>query len=407
MDLLPSLLDKLRNPDPNIALRNIQLMKVSSKLEALNDHEFVATLDCTDFMKYSTTNHKWTRLQRLADRANVLLMIMDKEENRLFILTGNLDSDNRRWLKVVDVLTGSVMHRHELQDKRCLINDIGLVNAKGTIHLIGGYQYHHATWNIADGVWNVNRECPWKQHDRLVPGPLVYVESKNCILMIGGNLVLREGGEQMDMGVWRIQVATSKWEQIEVDGEFRGHQAVLSSDQQSVIIVGMLKMYILDIQNEDKYTVIQSIGLPRPSGYLYPVVVKNQETNVVLLTSAWFRKSFSSTQHEQVVCPLDILKLIDQFVCQEWLHLISEYVRDGTIKHFAVPLAEILSLDSIHQNTWFRERPGMDPANYSSVMQRTETWLIPLNGFTRTQITLCLSFLLVAYLYIIYVDWSS
>lgn len=402
MDLLHPLFDKLRDPDPNIATRNIHLMKVSSKLEPLNDHEFVATLDCTDFMKYSTTNHKWTILQRLADRANVLLMIMDKEENRLFILTGNLDSDNRRWLKVVDVLTGSVMHRHELQDKRCLINDIGLVNAKGTIHLIGGYQYHHATWNIADGIWNVDRECPWKHHDRLVPGPLIYVESKNIILMIGGNLVFREGGEQMDMGVWRIQVDTSKWEQIEVDGEFRGHQAVLSSDEQSVIIVGMLKMYILDIRDEDNYKVRQSIGLPRPSGYLYPVLVKNQETKVILLTSAWFRKSFSSTQHEQVVCPLDILKLIDQFVCQEWLHLISEYVRDGTIKHFAVPLAEILSLDSIHQNTWFRERPVLDPPNYSDVMYRSF-----FNSFTKTQITLSLSFLLVAYLCVIYVDWWS
>jgi len=37
---------------------------------------------------------------------------------------------------------------------------------------------------------------------------------------------------------------------------------------------------------------------------------------IILLTSGWIRESFSSKQQEQVVYPVDILKLIDKFICQ-------------------------------------------------------------------------------------------
>ena len=195
--------------------------------------------------------------------------------------------------------------------------------------------------------------------------------------------------------------------------EYRNNNhAALTSDENSVIIVGTLdgyraydcSIFVLNIQDDDNYDLRHCMYIDIPwYGFKtpYPIVMKQHDINVILLTSGWFRKSFSSKQQEHVVWPLDILKLIDKFVSQDMLHLISIHSADGALKHVVFAMADILASNSAEMPTP-RVLPGPE-------FQSSGAWneLIPIDNipFTNTQFTICLCFLLVAYFCRIHMDW--
>ena len=97
--------------------------------------------------------------------------------------------------------------------------------------------------------------------------------------------------------MWRFDIATSTWKHIENDvatstGDYRGTHAVLTSDEGNVIIVGSGRIDILDIQDENDYKITRSMKLDFGYSYTiaFPVLMKHQETDVIALTSGWFRK---------------------------------------------------------------------------------------------------------------------
>ena len=253
--------------------QNMDLTKptrLSSKIVALNDHEFLAMMDSGDFMKYNTINRKWTRLLQLPHRHSFSAMVMNKELNRLYIRTGTGNPDPRYCgcMNVLDVSTGRIIRTYELEadpdEYNNNLEDLALVNANGTIHRIGGDRYHHAIWNEEVGIWNhiENPQCPWDNMSYLCAGPVIYVKSKNVILMFGGTS-FDEGGNDGNEGIWRLQVATSKWENVTTAHGASYYcgadDAVLTPDEQNVIIVDSSHIYILDIQNDDEYQITKSI----------------------------------------------------------------------------------------------------------------------------------------------------
>ena len=231
--------------------------------------------------------------------------------------------------------------------------------------------------------------------------------------MFGGFLYDNDERDNSPLGICRCQVATWKWETIDVDGfSYRNdNNAVLTSDEKNVIIVGTLNgefgyfgIFILNIQDYDNYELRLSIRLQAADyGFRtpYPVVMGQRDINVILLTSGWFRESLSSKQQEPFLCPLDILKLIEKFVCQDTLHLISEYSGSGVLKHVTVTMTDILASDS-EEMPPPRELPGPG-------LLHGDAWneVIPIDNlpFTKTQFRICLCFLLVAYFCRIYMDW--
>ena len=135
---------------------------VSSRIVALNGHEFVVMLimNRTDLMKYSTVESKWTLLLLTPYRADEFSMVMNQHTNRLYILMGSIGTPrNCECMKVLDVSTGLIIQHFELQrNPYSTGSDVQLVNVNGSIHRIGGHQTHHAIWNKADGIWNKQTE---------------------------------------------------------------------------------------------------------------------------------------------------------------------------------------------------------------------------------------------------------
>ena len=389
---------------------------LTARIVAINGHEFVVMLNGMDLMKYSIIDHKWTLLLRAPHRSYEFLMVMHKQTNRLYILMGIIGTPrNCQCMKVLDVSTGYIVEEYEMQhtgNPDIIQGGVQLVSANGVIHRIGGHVNRHLIWNENQKMWNEKKNCgcPW---DGFVSaGQLIYVKSKNIILMVGGVLTDEENGNESVLGIWRCQVATWKWEAIEVDGyQYESaNQAALTVDEKNVIIVGRypksdyVGISILNIKDDDNYQLRHSMSLDKPYyGFriLCPVVMKGRGINVILLISGWFRESFCSKQQEQVVCPLDILKLIDKFVCQEMLHLIPRSNGSDTLNHIVFDMADILSRDS-EDLPIPRELPGPR-------FQTSGAWneLIPIDNLplTKKQFTICFCFLLVAYFCRIYVDW--
>ena len=226
------------------------------------------------------------------------------------------------------------------------------MNANGTIHRIGGSDRgsHHAIWCKSHGHWEPSKGIFQFARDYLSKPSLIYVKSKNIILMLGGSHWDTVRGPN-GIGMWRFDIATSTWKHI-FDDESKEYRysnthAVLTSDEQNVIIVRWNRIEILNIQDENDYKVTASMEIPHGNEYWtgYPVLMKCRATEVFMLTSGWFRKLFKSKDDGAVACPLDILKLIDQFVCEQMLHLIK-WKRASAKEHLAFHLTDVLSSDS-------------------------------------------------------------
>lgn len=280
---------------------------MASPVVALNDQEFVLLLKSTDLMKYSTVNKEWTLFLKCNENVYDSMM-MDQQLNRLYLCNA------RGNMTVKDLSTGSTLQKASNAKNATF----SFVNANGTIHGIGVFDFRqvaHVTWNNTRGFWNPFRSevvprRPRSSGGYLIILSLIYVKSKNIILMLGGITDGPYDNDPNEIALWRFDIATSTWKYVKiVVKDWCETRAVLTSDDQNLIIVGRGWIKIMNIQDDNDYKVTKSIVLPNEfqNGSPYPVLMKCQETDVIALTSAWFRKVFSSKQHGQATCPLDIL----------------------------------------------------------------------------------------------------
>ena len=313
---------------------------MASAVAALNDQEFLMSLCGTDLMKYNTVNKEWTLFLKL-NEVSFDSMLIDRKLNRLY-----LGYDHGRII-VKDLSTGLTLQKAGHGNRHVDIQ-YGFVNANGTIHRIGGLNDQHITWNKSRGCWNPSEIIPPVAGDYLIwVSSLIYVKSKNIILMIGGHAHDEYFNDPDSVGMWRFDITTSAWQHIaNVRRNYSQYDhAVLTSDEQYVIVVcDDNHIDILDIGDENNYQITKSIELKFKYAP-FPVLTTCREIDVVVLVSGWFRKLFNSEDHP-VACPLDILKLIDQFVCKEMLHLLLCNYTDGAVNHEAFHLSDILSWDS-------------------------------------------------------------
>lgn len=379
----------------------MRTMRINTAIAVLNDHEFVVLLNGTDLMKYNTIQHEWTHFLQIYERhtlARCATMALDKEANRLYILYQD-------YLKIVDVSTQSIIEQHVAKCVDECFRNVVIVHANGTLHRMGGELYHyHAIWDETQRDWIPN-VCPFPSNgdeDELANIEVIYVKSSKVILVLGGNFYT-DGGHDGELEVIRYRIETMKWEDAGVEYGGRG---ALTSDERYLIMLFGRYIRIVDLYDEHNYKCIQTVELPRGLMESYPVVMKNQETNVISLTSGWFRKLFRSQNAQQhnvkVVCPLDVLKLIDQFVCQEMVHLISGK------SHVAYHLTDILSSKSVdlERETKPRQLPALKVLDTNRDKAKPHG-KAPVSG-TSKQFTICsfLCFVMIAYLMRVYNDDS-
>ena len=337
-------------------------------------------------------------------------MMIDPQLNRLYLCYV------RGSLIVKDLSTGLTVQKvpNSLTPINLLNYNVkfAFVNANGTIHRIGGLSDHHVTWSEAHSHWNSSKAIQLYAGYYFTRVSLVYVESKNIILMLGGHAHDAQGNDPAPIGMWRFDIAASTWKHIEnVTRDYSETHAVLTLDQQNVIIVGKNRIDILDIQDENDYKITRSMKLEFGYSYTaaFPVLMKCRETDVVALTSWWFRKLFSSKDNGPAACPLDILNLIDKFVCTQMLHLLTWSYAGGAVDHLTFHLADMLSLDLAETPTPI-ELPGFVLAMPNRRLPNVTAErfrLIPITSMKTKQCVLCLCALLVAYLCKMFTDWLT
>ena len=390
---------------------------MSSLVVALNDQEFLMPLHGTDLMKYNTVNKEWTLFPKMNEYTYQSMMI-DRQLNRLYLCYV------RGSLIVKDLSTGLTVQKvpNSLTPINLLNHNVkfAFANANGTIHRIGGLSDHHVTWSVAHSHWNPSKAIQLYAGYYFTRVSLVYVESKNIILMLGGHAHDAQGNDPAPIGMWRFDIATSTWKHIEnVTRDYSETHAVLTSDQQNVIIVGKNRIDILDIQDENDYKITRSMTLEFGYSYTaaFPVLMKRRETDVVALTSGWFRKQFSSNNDRRLndglaACPLDILKLIDKFVCTQMLHLLTWSYAVGAVDHLTFQLADMLSID-LAETPKPIELPGFVLTMPNGPNRRLPNVTAerfrrgPINSMKTKQCVLCFCALLVAYLFKMFIDWLT
>ena len=274
-------------------------------------------------------------------------MVVDRERNRLYLYGGSA-------MVALNMFTKSIIY----EAKQDGMDNYKYLNVEGTIHRVGGDYIHHSIWNEAQRDWDERGPII---DDCILQGvSLVYVKSKNVLLMIGGRTA-DDLGNVDETGIWRFQIASSTWEPVEYETNcffiMTDLHCNLTPDEEKVIIVKSNEIYVLDIQDEDNYRIHQaSIQLPAPvqvkyGEYTYQVMMNHKHGNVILITSAWFRKIFKAQNSGEVECPMDILRVVDQFVCEEMVHLISGgYFGREIGKHLELHLDDILSSSSCQSN---------------------------------------------------------
>ena len=311
----------------------------------LNDEEFVVIRSNYQIFKYNIVRDEWKHMwevDELNGHEYTCSAVINRETNRLYV------SGSRYFqMAVVDLLTGKMVH--ELCDDPW---DHGnLVNVNGTIHRVGGFDNKHVNWNYNVGDYeNVIHTFPWDPRSV----SLVYVKSKDIILMLGGESGGYDGNdneiEQKPLGMWRFQIALSKWEQIDmgIEHSLLAGRTVLTPDEQKIIIIGA-NIYVLDIQDENHYKLMQSsvtFQLPTFRG-AYSVLMNHAKAEIHLVTFGWMRR--------QKHIPKDIKKLIDQFaayseymihcVAGGWSQCGSKDNPKGDSDHQMIALADILAIE--------------------------------------------------------------
>ena len=268
----------------------------------LNDKEFVIFFG-DQLLKYNVCRDDWMLLLKLPESLQVGPRVegwssisIDEDANRLYM------SGEHSAMVVLELESGVIIKK--LPAIRCDddLVDGAMVNVHGSIHQVGGGGSDlivHRTWNATQEIWNTAKGSSGLKLPGLECNTLVFVPSKNILLLIGG---LCDLYDTSTAGIWRYGDATGDWEEI-VGFEFDLSEgvSVLTGDEQYIVITGtkhytqneIVDVYVLDIRDENEYKLMMSLTRkPSPDATLVARTSSIRETN--LLTSGWTRKLFTT-----------------------------------------------------------------------------------------------------------------
>ena len=288
-------------------------------------------------------------------------MALDTKSNRLFLF-----SLNRNTLEYSTEIVGareglSVPLKAPMPNFR-----FRLINIDGEIHRISysvNATHHHTIWNDAKQIWEPIKNTPAFAH-KGAHGPrnytLIHVPSKKIILMIGGGIY--SGYFKNDTVLWKYHIETQLWEPIKsekfelcpklqlmipgylnddfilssIGHTLAGCPAVLSSDESSVIILSSTHFLVLDIRDDDQYTLRQSdvslqSQIPEFDEEYKRIVRCGGGCDALLLAKGWIRRQIA------LHVPREIVRLAATWCSTEMIHVIG-----GASFHKKVSMDSIL-----------------------------------------------------------------
>lgn len=324
----------------------------------LNSNEFV--ISCTDgqMFKYNVSRNKWTLFLKLPDFVKYLGphpdMLIDEPNNRIF-LTGGLNNGDTTL--VLDLRNGSLLNTFQYKSdlefmqkcyediQKCWDNQwkgkVDLIKVNGIVHKMGGHDDGcpdgHVTWNEAEQNWTPNAVIePFSkmfEDSPQVQISLVHVLTKGMLLLFGS---FRDG-ESDCVGIWRYIIEANKWEEIRNYLGKTVRNAVLTSDQQFVILScvdpineGKEKpqsILVVDIRDDNLYSFwMSSLKIPRSSAYR---VMRSGGDGggegSALLVSGWIRQLFANQEYREMSVPSVVVNIISQWSpMPETIHWIAD-----------------------------------------------------------------------------------
>ena len=182
---------------------------------------------------------------------------------------------------------------------------------------------------------------------------VVYVPSKNIILLIGG-----KSGDDKPLGIWKFCVLSQKWTKMnDIKFEHFNVSVALTSNEKYVIIAGGYdqtmhekscdharqkircysdSMFVLDISNDEQYTLKEcTIKVPIPG---HNPIVRAGGIKDECLVVGWIKELYKTKEFkDSLLPPMYLIQLIVKRYNQEKIHWVSSRA------HYCISVKRILS----------------------------------------------------------------
>eukprot|EP01084_Bolivina_argentea_P204863 349916_1 len=317
----------------------------------LNDNELIMSSgqeenENTGIYKYNIITNEWKQIIKYPKdlyNGNSAITLDDNTKNKLYMM------NNLSEIIMFDLESNKMEYLHEKLEslqygKDFASNHSVFVSVENTIHSIGGSLVHL--------IWNKNTNIITKIdhpfNDEVWGVSVIYVPSKQCILLIGGH----NGFLQQDAGIWIFSLVSNKWRQIE-GIIFKCHHVrslALSFDEKYVIIAGgrvdhtlneVNNIHILDIESIDKMKLMVS-NICCPSKGPHNVICMRNKLKDKILVNGWIRLILKDTNHR---IASEIVNLILELFNEEELHWLRGHsFEEDKNDHFSISITHILSV---------------------------------------------------------------
>ena len=190
---------------------------------------------------------------------------------------------------------------------------------------------------------------------------LIYVPSKQMMLMIGGTMFdyspIHGSTHTAAIGIWKFCLNTQKWSKL-MDFDYKYVDSALSLNENYIIIAGGYeghvfttksnKIFVLDLRDEIAYKLKEcKIELPK-SG---PCSIVRVNMKHEILTIGWMRRLFRTKEFKDLILPpIYLLKMISSWYSQEIIHWFDVWYtrekyrnKNETHSHQKIHLKYILS----------------------------------------------------------------
>ena len=335
-------------------------------MTSINQHEFIiATQSENSIERFNINTNQWTKINcnvvYSEDEYRDLLSFCPRSQ-RLFVVRGNSYESKSKPnlpLRTLDIRSGKYiatqMKSHGLDMTFCNIH------IDGRLHLIGGEPPLHLEYN--DDYQSFETIFDFRNDGaiitRIYRSTAVYVPSKQMIVLIGGY----DRFPTKFVGVWIYSLVKRKWRKLCIEFDIFGAEAVLTSDEQNIIIVGgqcamndgsqsstnIDSIYVLGITDFDKareFTLKKSlISLPQKRQEFNKHDINSVITGGYkgeILVTGYVKLMFRMENFKELRLPsVSIIQIIERYLNIETLHWICHINNED--KHFAIHTGELLS----------------------------------------------------------------
>lgn len=342
---------------------SIDVMSTGSAI-AINDTEFIlsrverSTPGEISILKYNSITGKKIQLCQChcpsgveVDEIKKILCASDSSTNKLLVIVGgrNVNYRNRHLIRFFDLSTNQLA----TVDKYCRFKaDHKMLQASSHAIFVNGLchlfvQYQPDDLNYLD-YWRNNSVSILLRHlilnvhsGRLTEVSSIemgsirraiypfFVSKCRCILLIQRQAMGKNGA------IWRFRLDQKQWTKVnEVSIPFWFASAVLSFDENNILMAGWNEMFVLDISDENNYKLNKlSIRTPVEQDGAWPTIIRmGGGSKIKKLVIGWTRNLFGGDEFEDLALPPKfLLQFISRWILQEELHCVYQY--DATNNH--------------------------------------------------------------------------